>query len=110
MTPRKIVVFRGGGTGQWYWRVASLANGKTLADGGEGYRRRADAVHGVLDLLGLALPPRPSGARSYMALVASHRGEYSVSVRYARGVETQASWTRFDYGTPFTEFHLEVLP
>ena len=40
----------------------------------------------------------------------SDRGEYSVSARYERAVVTQASWTRFDYGTPFTEFHMEVLP
>lgn len=110
MTPRRITVYKGEKDGQWYWRVTSLANGKVLADGGEGYRRRTDAVRGVLDLLGLELPERKSTNSTIQHIPDAPRGEYVVSVRYSRGVVTQASWTTTRYGVAFTEFHLEVFP
>jgi uncharacterized protein YegP (UPF0339 family) len=30
--------------GQWRWRIVSAANGRRIANGGESYRRRIDAV------------------------------------------------------------------
>lgn len=110
MTPRKITVYKGEKDGQWYWRVSSLANGKTLADGGEGYRRRTDAVRAVLDLLGLRLPERKGATSTIQHIADAPRGEYVVSVRYWRGVVTQASWTTTRYGVAFTEFNLVVVP
>ncbi len=32
--------------GEWRWRLVS-ANGRVIADSGEGYRHRADCLHGV---------------------------------------------------------------
>lgn len=37
---------------EWRWRYKAT-NGKILADGGEGYKSRADAVHGALRVTGL---------------------------------------------------------
>lgn len=33
-------------TGRWRWRVKS-SNGDTLADSGQGYVNKADAIHGL---------------------------------------------------------------
>lgn len=111
MTPRKITVYRAMSNGQWYWRVASLANGKTLADGAEGYKRRTDAVRGVLDLLGLELPDRARGvSRQTVHIPDAPRGEYAVDAIYSHGAVDQASWTTTRHGVAFTEFTLEVLP
>jgi hypothetical protein len=33
-------------SGQWRWRLVT-SNGKTIADGAEGYRRRGGAVAGI---------------------------------------------------------------
>lgn len=32
--------------GEWRWRLVA-ANGNTLADSGEGYRNKADCLHGI---------------------------------------------------------------
>jgi uncharacterized protein YegP (UPF0339 family) len=40
---------------QWRWRYKAT-NGKILADGGEGYAARADAVRGALRVTGLDIP------------------------------------------------------
>jgi uncharacterized protein YegP (UPF0339 family) len=33
--------------GDWRWRLRSANNGKIIADSGEGYKKRADCVHGI---------------------------------------------------------------
>ena len=36
--------------GEWRWRVVNIRNGKTLADSGEGYKRRQHAVRMIAKL------------------------------------------------------------
>lgn len=39
----KIVVYCGGDY-TWYWRLKSVRNGKIIADGGEGYSSKSNAL------------------------------------------------------------------
>lgn len=46
MTRGPRVVYYRDTTGEWRWRITA-ANGETIADSSEGYKRRTDAEHGA---------------------------------------------------------------
>lgn len=46
--------------GQWRWQLQA-ANGKVIADSGEGYVNKADALHGVNLVKGSAAAPVVDG-------------------------------------------------
>lgn len=78
----------------WYWRLRA-SNGKILADGGEAYIARTDAIHGALLVTGLRLPKRDKGVRSQMRSdFPMPRGGFAdVYVDYgAGGMVTYAQW------------------
>lgn len=51
----KIEIFQSYNGTTWYWRYRAT-NGRVLADGGEGYINRGDAVRGALRVTGLDIP------------------------------------------------------
>jgi len=55
MRTEKIEIYQGGGSTGWRWRYRAT-NGKILADGGEGYAARGDAIRGALRVTGLDIP------------------------------------------------------
>jgi len=61
--PHALRIAQNEKTRQWYWRLVA-ENGRTVADGGEGYHNEADCLHGIRLVKGGAAtaPVRRAGA------------------------------------------------
>jgi uncharacterized protein YegP (UPF0339 family) len=44
--PAHFQLFKGT-DGEWRWRLRAAGNGKIIADSAEGYKNRADCIHGI---------------------------------------------------------------
>jgi len=53
--PHALRIAQNEKTRQWYWRLVA-ENGRTVADGGEGYHNEADCLHGIRLVKGGPLP------------------------------------------------------
>ncbi len=49
---KKVYIFKGEANASWYWNLRAT-NGKVIADGGEGYIRRAQCIKSMCVSLGL---------------------------------------------------------
>ena len=45
-TPKQFVLYKDG-KGEWRWRLHAANRTDVLADSGEGYKNKADAIHGA---------------------------------------------------------------
>ena len=71
----RIEIYRTAVRRKWRWRYVA-ANGNILADSGQGYSRRIDALNGAATVIGCASP-----APGYAT------GEYGTTARTVRVVE-----------------------
>lgn len=67
--PDRVEIFTGMsvtkfGVTTYHWSYVS-SNGRVLADGGQGYSRRIDALNGARRVTGADLPPEPNFVQDF---------------------------------------------